>query len=99
MPPPPGRGQGFRLVRSPALSVLRLLPGVRGLHGSDDGRVEDLLEVLLRQGRALDVAGGFDLLGERIVPFRRGAGTLTRGRVESLGTSFQKLCVRERERE
>lgn len=60
---PPGLGQGLHLVGSPALGLLWLLLGVRVLNAGHNGCIEDLFEVLLSQGRALNVGGGFDLLG------------------------------------
>lgn len=59
---PPGLGQGLHLVRSPALGLPGLLLRVRVLDSGDDGCIKDLFEVLLSQGRALDVGGSFDLL-------------------------------------
>lgn len=43
--------------------VLWLLLGVRVLNAGYNGCIEDLFEVLLSQGWALNVGGGFDLLG------------------------------------
>lgn len=63
---PPGLGEVFHFVRSPAFGLLWLLLCVRVLNASNDGRVKDLFEVLLSQGRALDVGGGFDLLGTQL---------------------------------
>lgn len=58
---PAAPGEGFHPpVREPPLFALACFV----LNGGEDGRIKGLLQVLLREGGALDVVGRPDLLGD-----------------------------------
>lgn len=68
---PPGFGEVFHLVWSPAFGFLWLLLGIWVLNTSHDSCIKDLLEVFLSQSRALDVGRGFYFLSTELCSLLR----------------------------